>query len=164
METLKHEDLDMRVAAFENLRRITGVSVLYFPEAPESSRRRALKQWEDRLEDENIVFRAAAPAADSGDPDFGDPDSGDPDSGDPDPGDPDPGDPDPQDPEPSPWVGSPVLLGRFAMRRYFLMIGWGMFWGPIWFFCYRRPSGYMIGAAFIFMLIGLGLLLQIPYI
>ena len=73
-------------------------------------------------------------------------------------------DPNPQDPEPSPWVGTPALLGRFAMRRYFLMIGWGMFWGPIWFFCYRRPSGYLIGAAFIFMLIGLGLLLQIPYV
>lgn len=73
-------------------------------------------------------------------------------------------DPDPQDPEPSPWVDSPALLGRFAMRRYFLMIGWGMVWGPIWLFCYRRPSGYMLCAGFIFMLIGLGLLLQIPYI
>ena len=71
---------------------------------------------------------------------------------------------DPMDPDPLPWAGSPALLNRFAMRRYFLMVGWGMFWGPIWFFCYRRPSGYMIGAAFIFMLIGLGLLLQIPYI
>lgn len=72
--------------------------------------------------------------------------------------------PDPLNPEPGPWEGSPDLLSRFAMRRYFLMIGWGMFWGPIWLFCYRRPSGYMIGAGFIFMLIGLGLLLQIPYI
>lgn len=73
VETLKHEDLDMRVAAFENLRRITGVSLLYFPEAPESSRRRALRQWEDRLRDENIVFSDAAADADSRSPESQDP-------------------------------------------------------------------------------------------
>jgi len=70
---------------------------------------------------------------------------------------------DPLDPDP-PGYDETGPFTRFALRRYAFMIGWFMLWGPIWLFCYRRPSGYLIGAAFIFMLIGLGLLLQIPYI
>lgn len=70
---------------------------------------------------------------------------------------------DPQDPDPTGWDDIPYF-SRFEMRRYFLIIGWGAFWGPLWFFCYRRPSGYYIGAGFIVMLMGLGLLIQIPYI
>jgi len=73
-------------------------------------------------------------------------------------------DPDPEDPEPSGWEGTPPEFSRFSIRRYFLFIGYFCVWGPIWFFCWRRPSGYYICGGALIMLMGFGLLLQVPYV
>jgi len=73
-------------------------------------------------------------------------------------------DPDPQDPEPSGWEGTPPEFSRFSIRRYFLILGYFCVWGPIWFFCWRRPSGYYICGGALIMLMGFGLLLSVQYV
>lgn len=71
---------------------------------------------------------------------------------------------DPMDPEPPGWEDTPVAFSRFRLRLYLLIVGYGCIWGPIWFFCWRRPSGYYICGGALVMLMGLGLLIQIIYV
>jgi len=73
-------------------------------------------------------------------------------------------DPDPEDPEPSGWEDTPPEFSRFSIRRYLLFIGYFCVWGPIWFFCWRRPSGYYICGGALIMLIGFGLLLSVQHV
>jgi len=71
---------------------------------------------------------------------------------------------DPLNPEPSGWEGTPPEFSRFSIRRYFLILGYFCVWGPIWFFCWRRPSGYYICGGALIMLMGFGLLLSVQYV
>ncbi len=78
-------------------------------------------------------------------------------------------DPDPEDPDPAGvWSEGPGgetgAFTRFRMRLWFLIIGFGCFFGPILFFSWKRPSGYYLMAGSIVMLIGLGLLMSIAQV
>ncbi len=53
---LEHESLDFRVLALENLKRITGTTLLYFPEVVESRRRVAAQRWRAKLAEGGIVY------------------------------------------------------------------------------------------------------------
>jgi hypothetical protein len=53
---LEHPSLCVRVLAFENLRRITGMTLLYRPEASEELRRSRMRGWRDRLDNRTILF------------------------------------------------------------------------------------------------------------
>jgi hypothetical protein len=51
------EDLDFRVLAFENLRRITGATHLYQPQFPAPRRRTPVTRWNEALRLNEIVFK-----------------------------------------------------------------------------------------------------------
>lgn len=53
---LDHPSLCVRVLAFENLRRITGMTLLYRPESSEELRRSRVRGWRDRLDNRTILF------------------------------------------------------------------------------------------------------------
>lgn len=53
---LDHPSLCVRVLAFENLRRITGMTLLYRPESSEELRRSRVRGWRDRLDNRTIMF------------------------------------------------------------------------------------------------------------
>jgi hypothetical protein len=55
VDFLDHESLDFRVLAFENLRRITGITHSYRPEATAAGRRSTVQRWRQRMTD--IVYK-----------------------------------------------------------------------------------------------------------
>ena len=57
VDFLDHPDMDVRVLAFQNLLRITGMTQLYFPEQSEEGRRRAIHAWRQRLQAGEIVYK-----------------------------------------------------------------------------------------------------------
>jgi hypothetical protein len=54
--TLEHESLPLRVLAFENLRRITDLTLLYRPYVTEELRKSSVRGWRERLESQGIVY------------------------------------------------------------------------------------------------------------
>ncbi|MCA9187188.1 MAG: hypothetical protein KDA99_16285 [Planctomycetales bacterium] len=56
VDALGNKELDLRVLAFENLRRITGKQLQYRPEVSEANRRRPVRQWSEMLEDGQIRY------------------------------------------------------------------------------------------------------------
>jgi len=62
---LSHGELDYRVLAFENLRRIAGKTLNYRPELPETRRRTSEKRWQELLDAGQLTVRppAAEPPA-----------------------------------------------------------------------------------------------------
>jgi hypothetical protein len=59
LELLDHDDLDYRVLAIWNLRRITGLNLPYYPDHSADERRRHIQRWRDKLQ-------TGAPAAAAG--------------------------------------------------------------------------------------------------
>jgi hypothetical protein len=57
VDALDHADLEVRVLAFENLRRITGATHNYRPEKPAEARKASLMEWRRQLRDGRIVYR-----------------------------------------------------------------------------------------------------------
>ena len=57
VEFLNHPDMDVRVLAFQNLLRITGMTQLYYPEQSDEGRRRAVNAWGQRLQAGEIVYK-----------------------------------------------------------------------------------------------------------
>lgn len=55
VENLDHANLPMRVLAFENLRRITGMTQYYRPEYPAPRRKQYIQKWKERLVDGGIA-------------------------------------------------------------------------------------------------------------
>lgn len=62
VESLEHSELDMRVLAFENLRRITGATFQYRPEKKLDLNKKPIARWRERLKEGGIVY-AAEPRA-----------------------------------------------------------------------------------------------------
>lgn len=54
VEDLSHQQMAIRVLAWENLRRITGKTHLYFPEKPPAQQRTSLQAWKRSLDDGEI--------------------------------------------------------------------------------------------------------------
>ena len=54
---LDHEDLDFRVLGFENLQRITGLTLFYRPEHLAARRRSHVLRWKEKLDSNAIVYR-----------------------------------------------------------------------------------------------------------
>jgi hypothetical protein len=63
VDALDHGDLEVRVLAFENLRRITGATHNYRPEKPAEARKASTLEWGRQLRDGRIVYRQRAPSA-----------------------------------------------------------------------------------------------------
>jgi hypothetical protein len=59
VELLKAPQLSLRVLAFENLRRITGMTQSYLPYVTEDRRRTAVRGWEERLANGGVVYATA---------------------------------------------------------------------------------------------------------
>jgi len=59
VENLDHADLDVRVLAFETLRRITGRTHLYSPEDPPRRREGSIREWRTKLAAGEIVYKTA---------------------------------------------------------------------------------------------------------
>jgi hypothetical protein len=53
---LEHPDVDFRVLAIENLHRITGVTMQFFPELSEVRRRAPVQRWRDKLRGGEIKY------------------------------------------------------------------------------------------------------------
>jgi hypothetical protein len=72
---------------------------------------------------------------------------------------------DPEDPDPpgEEWPETGPFT-RFRTRAYFFILGFACFFGPVWFFAWKRPSGYYILVGALIMLIGVGLLIQVMYV
>jgi hypothetical protein len=60
VEDLNSDDLDIRVLGFMNLKAITGMNLLYRPEATAALRRQPVQAWQQRLKDGVIVPKAPA--------------------------------------------------------------------------------------------------------
>jgi hypothetical protein len=60
---LDHESLNVRVFAFETLRRITNKTLLYRPEVSADRRRSSIQDWRERLENGAIVYETPPTAA-----------------------------------------------------------------------------------------------------
>lgn len=56
VKLLDHPSLCVRVLAFENLRRITGLTLFYRPDIPEESRRSSVRGWRERLDNRTILY------------------------------------------------------------------------------------------------------------
>jgi hypothetical protein len=56
VQLLDHPSLCLRVLAFENLRRITGLTLLYRPSVSEELRRSSVRGWRDRLDNRTIMY------------------------------------------------------------------------------------------------------------
>jgi hypothetical protein len=56
VEFLESESVECRVLAFENLRRITGASLLYQPQHPQARRKGPTARWQERLAAGEIVY------------------------------------------------------------------------------------------------------------
>ena len=64
VDFLEHEDLEMRVLAFENLRRITESTHNYRPEKSAEARRIQTLEWRKQLKEGRIVYKTR-PASDA---------------------------------------------------------------------------------------------------
>jgi len=64
VKMLDHPSLCVRVLAFENLRRITGLTLLYRADVSEESRRSSVRGWQERLNNRTILY-ATIPSATS---------------------------------------------------------------------------------------------------
>ncbi|MFO0871261.1 MAG: hypothetical protein U0935_20240 [Pirellulales bacterium] len=58
VDFLDHEDLDLRVLAFENLRRITESTHNYRPEKPAEARKIQVQEWRKQLKEGRIVYKS----------------------------------------------------------------------------------------------------------
>lgn len=56
VEFLDHESMQIRVFAYENLRRITNETHIYFPEASEMRRKSSVRRWREQLEKGAIIY------------------------------------------------------------------------------------------------------------
>jgi len=56
VEFLDHESMQIRVFAYENLRRITNETHIYFPEASEMRRKSSVRRWREQLEKDAIIY------------------------------------------------------------------------------------------------------------
>ena len=56
VEFLAHDSMRIRVFAYENLRRITDETHIYFPEATEMRRRSSMRKWQEQLENGAIIY------------------------------------------------------------------------------------------------------------
>jgi hypothetical protein len=56
VEFLDHESMRIRVFAYENLRRITNETHIYFPEASEMRRKSSVRRWREQLEKGAIIY------------------------------------------------------------------------------------------------------------
>jgi hypothetical protein len=56
VQMLDHPSMCVRILAFENLRRITGMTLLYRPNAPDESRKSSVRGWQDRLDNRTILY------------------------------------------------------------------------------------------------------------
>ena len=56
---LEHDNIAVRVAAFENLLEITGVQLLYRPEKPAREQRAPLSNWKKRVQEGSITYKVA---------------------------------------------------------------------------------------------------------
>ena len=54
---LESPDMDIRVVTFDNLRRITGVLLLYRPERRVEQNKLAIQKWKERLKEGGIVYK-----------------------------------------------------------------------------------------------------------
>jgi hypothetical protein len=52
---LEHKDLAFRVLGFWNLKSITGLGLLYQPEAPEAKRKQSVRKWQERLQSGELL-------------------------------------------------------------------------------------------------------------
>lgn len=57
VDFLEHEDLDIRVLAFENLRRITESTHNYRPEKPAEARKVQIQEWRKQLKEGRITYK-----------------------------------------------------------------------------------------------------------
>jgi hypothetical protein len=55
---LESSELDVRVLAFDNLRRITGVMLLYRPERKADQNRGSITKWKEKLKAGEIAYKA----------------------------------------------------------------------------------------------------------
>ncbi len=60
---LEHEALNVRIFAFENLRRITKMTLMYRPEVNADRRRGSVQDWRERLQNGAIVYQTPPSAA-----------------------------------------------------------------------------------------------------
>ena len=58
VKLLEHDEMDIRVLAFDNLHRITGRNFLYRPEKTAVRQRDRIRRWNDLLEQGQIVYAA----------------------------------------------------------------------------------------------------------
>jgi hypothetical protein len=56
VQMIDHPSMCVRILAFENLRRITGMTLLYRPNAPDESRKSSVRGWQDRLDNRTILY------------------------------------------------------------------------------------------------------------
>jgi hypothetical protein len=66
VKMLDHPSLCVRVLAFENLRRITGLTLLYRADVPEESRRSSVRGWQERLNNRTILYGTTPSATSEG--------------------------------------------------------------------------------------------------
>lgn len=62
---LAADRLDLRVLAFENLRRITNMTQYYRPEVPEARRKTAFTRWENLLDEKKVRYPTTEPTPDA---------------------------------------------------------------------------------------------------
>jgi hypothetical protein len=53
---LDHPSMCLRILAFENLRRITGITLLYRPSASDELRKSSVRGWRERLDNRTILY------------------------------------------------------------------------------------------------------------
>jgi len=63
VELLDHEEMDVRVLAFENLVQITGKTLLYRPEYNSAQRKRYIRPWSEKLDAGEIAWQQPPPSA-----------------------------------------------------------------------------------------------------
>ena len=69
---------------------------------------------------------------------------------------------DPEDPDPpgEEWDDTGPFT-RFKTRLYFLILGLTLFFGPMFFFAYQRPSGYQFVIGLFIMFVGIAFLISV---
>jgi len=67
VEFLDNDLMQIRVFAYENLRRITNETHIYFPEATEMRRRSSVRKWREQLENGAIIYDSLPTPVSAGD-------------------------------------------------------------------------------------------------
>jgi hypothetical protein len=57
VDGLDNESMEVRVASIETLKKVTGMSLFYYPFRPLAQRQTAVKNWQRRLEKGEIVYK-----------------------------------------------------------------------------------------------------------